>query len=128
VTTYIRFSTLLWDSDSTKKLGILVAAHELRDSDDISKGSHSDLVKALRWINENLEVPKILKKEEHRRAISWFKPEAKVMIQKMWELVAIMRENGIEVEILKTDDPGNVLYEDRLQIIAKPRKGKRVPW
>ncbi len=73
---YLRFSTKIWDLDSTRNLGILVAAHELRETGDLSKLEHEHLRNTLKWFNQRLVVPKILENDEHRHAISWFKPEA----------------------------------------------------
>ena len=125
---YLRFSTTAQDKDSTRKLGILVAAHEIRDNSNISKEDHDILRNTLIWFNEQLEIPKILKNEEHRRALSWFKPEAKEAIRRMWGLTEILKQHGIEVEIHKTDDPGIIIYEDDWQVVAKPKKGAKVPW
>jgi hypothetical protein len=125
---FLRFSTKILDTDSTRNLGILVAAHELRDEGNISKDEHEVLRKALKWFNEQLSIPKILEDQEHRRAISWFKPDAREPIRRMWELAELLKYHGIEIEIHKTNDPGIVIYEDGWQVIAKPVKGKKVPW
>jgi len=125
---YLRFSTKQLDPESSRNTGILVAAHTLRDEGDISVQQHNELRKVLLWFNENLQVPKLLNDVEHRRAISWFKPEAKEAINKMWQLVDVLKSHGIETEVLKTKDPGVVVYEDEWQLIAKPRKGQKVPW
>ena len=122
---YIRFTILDKDSDSGFRTGILVAAHTLRDEGDLSVDEHRQLRLCLSWFNENLEVPKILKKVEHRRAISWFKPEAAEAISKMWELKRILDLHGLYVEVLKSDSPGSVVYEDSLQVAAVPPKGSK---
>jgi hypothetical protein len=46
----------------------------------------------------------------------------------MWELVHVLRAHGLLVELLKTDDPGIVIYRDEWQVVAKPRRGRRLPW
>jgi hypothetical protein len=46
----------------------------------------------------------------------------------MWALKAILETHGYTVEVHKTDDPGIVLFEDGWQVVAKPHKGRRVPW
>lgn len=125
---YLRFSTIEWDPESTRNTGILMAAHELRDEGGLSKDEHKLLRDNLKWFNEKLAVPKILNSEEHRRALSWFKPEGKEAIQKMWELADLLKRQGIEIVIHKTKDPGIVVYEDNWQLVAKPKKGSKVPW
>ncbi len=125
---YLRFSTQQWDTESTRKLGILVAAHELRDGGDITKDEHELLRKTLEWFNNNVSIPKILKNNEHRRALSWFKSSATEPIQKMWELVEVLRLHDINIDVHKTDNPGIVIYEDDWQVVAKTEKGRKVPW
>ena len=46
----------------------------------------------------------------------------------LWDLVHVLRAHGTNVEFLKTDDPGNIVYEDKWQVVATPRKGVRQPW
>ena len=100
------------DPDSRRKQGLLVAAAELRDEGDLEPYEHR-LVHQLRaWFNEHLEVPAVLEDYDTLRALSWFKTEAEKPIAKMWELVHILQAHGVNVELLKTDDPRNVIYED----------------
>ena len=120
----IRFTTLATDPDSGHTSGILVAAHDLRDDGDLTADEHTDLRTALVWFNEHLVVPGILKAEEHRRAISWFKPAASEAISRMWHLKQLLDTHGVHVEVLRTSDPGTVVYEDGWQVIAKPSKGQ----
>ena len=46
------------------------------------------------------------------------------MIDHAWDIVAFLEEKGIFIDILKTDDPGIIIYRDGHQIVAKPRKNK----
>ena len=75
-----------------------------------------------------MSIPKILKKREHRRALSWFKPEASEPIRRMWDLAEILKQHEIEIDVFKTNDPGIIIYEDGWQVVAKPRKGEKSPW
>ena len=38
----------------------------------------------------------------------------------MWTLVRILREHGITVTKITTDNPGYVAYEDEYQVVAIP--------
>jgi hypothetical protein len=122
---FVRFTTLAIDPDSGHAGGILVAAHELRDAGDLTVDEHSDLRTVLSWFNEYLFVPATLGAKEHRRAISWFKPAASEAIRRMWHLKELLDLHGVHVEVLRTSDPGTVVYEDDWQVIAKPYKGQR---
>ncbi len=121
----IRFTTLAADPDSGYTSGVLVSAHTLRDEGDLTPDEHLELGEALSWFNEQLFVPKVLEQSEHRRAISWFKPAAEEAIRRMWHLKYLLDRHGYHVEVLRTLEPGSVVYEDDWQLIAKPRKGQR---
>lgn len=121
----IRFATLAADPDSSRSGGVLVAAHTLRDEGNLSANEHHELRAALAWFNEHLAIPTELADREHRRAISWFKPAAAEAIRRMWQLKEFLDVHGHHVDVLRTADPGTVLYQDDWQVIAKPRKGQR---
>jgi hypothetical protein len=125
---YLRFTLLAEDKDSGRKRGVLVAAHELRDSDKLNPDEHRVLQEALRWFNQNLHVPPCLKSPENRRALSWFKSDAKPPLSRMWALVEIMKVHGFQIELHKTRTPGLILYEDGWQVVAKPVRGRRDAW
>ena len=44
------------------------------------------------------------------------------MIAFFWEIVSILEQHGTPTRILKTRDPGQILYEDRFQIVAASPK------
>ena len=121
----IRFTTLAADPDSGHTSGVLVAAHTLRDEGELTAQEHQQLREALSWFNQELFVPKLLEQTEHRRAISWFKPAADEAIRRMWHLKHLLDFHGCHVEVLRTSEPGTVVYEDDWQVIAKPPKGQR---
>ena len=120
--TFVRFVLLRTDADSGQRQGVLTAANQLRREGDLSRDDHRTLRLALEWFNKNLHSPACLGEPENRRALSWFKATARRPIERMWSLVVILREHGMHVEMLTTDDPGNVLYEDGWQVVAKPRR------
>jgi hypothetical protein len=116
------------DRDSGRKLGVLVAAHRLRDEADLTSEEHTILGEALGWFNQNLNIPECLKKPENRRALSWFKPTAKKPLARMWSLVEVLRAHGVNITVHKARDPGEILYEDGWQVVAKPRRGSKNGW
>ena len=118
---YLRFQTMTPDSQSGRPTGILVAAHQLRDSNGVSVAEEEWLRDHLSYFNEHLKVPSCLKDPEHRRAISWFK-EGSRMIDRVWILKAFLEEQNIFIDVITTRDPGIVVYEDGHQVVAKPRR------
>ncbi len=123
---FIRFTVLSTDADTGKSTGVLVAGHTLRDEGDLSVEEHHQLRLCLQWFNEQLKVPsKLYKDLQNKRALSWFKPSAAEHIKHMWELKHILDHHGLHVNVLKTHEPGKVVYEDEWQVLAIPAKGQR---
>lgn len=122
----IRFATLSVDVDTGKGVGVLVAGHTLRDGGDLSVEDHRELRLCLKWFNDNLAVPstETVYTIQNKRALSWFKPSAVQHIRRMWDLKAVLDRHDIHVAVLKTSQPGKILFEDDLQLIALPKKGQ----
>ncbi len=119
---FLRFQTKLPDRDSGKPTGIFVVAHELRDSDRVSREEEEWLRSCLAWFKMHLKVPRCLRDPANRRAISWFKGDNRNAISRIWDLVAFLKDYGIFIDIVRTRDPGIIIYEDGYQVVAKPRR------
>ncbi|HNO78413.1 MAG TPA: hypothetical protein PKN33_10175 [Phycisphaerae bacterium] len=70
-------------------------------------------------------MPKVLSNEGTQRAISWFRSTANEPIQKVRDMAALLEVNDVHVRMVKTNDPGTVIYEDDWQVVAVPRKRKK---
>jgi hypothetical protein len=125
---FVRFVLLERNPQSHRRTGLLVAAHALRDSDEL-EGEEFERLRALcAWFNKNVNVPKVLGAEGNERALSWFKAGATKPIAKMWEVAAFFEARDRPIEVLRTDDPGMILFEDGWQVVAKPGRGRQVSW
>lgn len=118
---FLRFQTRIPDPRSGHPTGILVAAHELRDGDRLSKEDEAWLRKHLAYFNMHLRIPACLKDPDSRRGISWFRATSG-MLDRVWELAAFMEEQGIFIDMIRTADPGIIYYEDGHQVVAKRKK------
>ena len=117
---YLRFVTTRIDKDSHKPEGVFAASYKLLDSGDLTKDEWQHIREILNWFNANLPTPP--KHFDADRAIFWFKSSAEESIQKIWELVYVLRHHGHHVEIHKCRALGNVLWEDKFQVAAFPSK------
>lgn len=122
---FVRFQTKIPDPDSGKPGGIFVAAYQLRDSNSLTRDEEAWLMACLAWFKMHLKVPECLSESVNRRAICWFKGDNRNAISRIWDLVAFLKEHDVFVDIIRTRDPGTIVYEDGYQVAAKPRK-KRV--
>ena len=73
------------------------------------------------FYNENLPVPRVLEDYESRRALSWFKELAVDFVQKMWRLAEILKEYGVQVNVVRARYPKLVLYSDDYQVVTHER-------
>ncbi len=80
----------------------------------------------LDWFNGNLPVPKgrhfaiKSRKRWYDDGICWFRAEAREMIGHAYVLASLLRDCGVLIERLRTEHPGQILYRDDYQVVAKP--------
>lgn len=80
------------------------------DAENTSEQDRAALRELLDWFMKNLRVPPALEYKGTERALSWYFSSAKEQIGKTWELVEVLRRQGLEVQLLKTSNPGVVVY------------------
>ena len=119
---FIRFVILKRDKQSDSQLGIFQAAIALRDSCALAAHESAWLDRELGWLRMHLKSPDCLREPGNRRALSWFHPHAVGAIKRVRSIAALLEENGLFVRTVTTSDPGIILYEDRWQVVAKPRR------
>ena len=123
---YLRFVVAEKDEDSGRRQGIFIVAYALRDSGNLLDYEAERITESLTWFKKNLKIPDkfsiSVKSNAKPRAISWYKNTALECISRMYALKAILETNGIFVELIKTDNPGLIVYEDEHQVTAEPFK------
>ena len=122
---YVRFQGKQQNTTSSSKLGIFQLAFELRDDGDLLRYQEEILLKNIAWLKDHLKSPAILRESGDYRAISWFHHRAKEPIRGIREIKAILEEHGYHIDQITTRDPGEIIYEDEFQEVAKPRKKSR---
>lgn len=121
---FLRFEIEEKDQDSGHKMGLFSAMGELVH-DGVLYEYEIDLEKEIySWFKENLKVPRVQASDSayyaKPGAISWFKNSAIDHIDKMRQYAQILDAHGVSVLQVKTDRPGNIVYEDKYQIAAIP--------
>ena len=107
-------------------MGLFTHVYETLENCDLMPHEEELLRERLAWFKMHLRVPACLSEEGNERAICWFKPEARRPVDYAWDMISVLREQGLDVEMIKTRDPGTVLYEDGWQVVAKPRRSNRL--
>jgi len=115
---FLRFAVKQIDEDSRRPQGVFTAAYDLLDSCRLAQEESSQLRNLLTWFEDNLPSPP----EEYYagRAVFWFKAGSNESINRIWELVQILRLHDYHVEVHKCRRLANVSYEDDYQVAAYP--------
>jgi len=121
---FFRFVTSRIDEDSGRRLGMFQAAADLLDSGRLTPPEEERVDKIYNWFDANLQEPISFSRSRRphaaNRAISWFKDSAAEHLARMREMASILEDNGIWVEIVQTNRPGYIVYEDEFQVAAEP--------
>ena len=108
------------DGQHHKELtGILTEARLLRDRDELTAEEDARLAELYEWFNEHVPVPPFSTGDFPRDAVSWFKDDVGEPVTMMWNVVTLLREHDVEVRLLRSPNPGRVLYEDRVQVLVE---------
>jgi hypothetical protein len=91
--------------------GLVTEARLLRDRGELAEYETERLEETYEWFNANLPCPPYSSSGWSRDAVSWFKDSAKESIQRMRELAVLLESNGFIVRMLRSENPGKVLYE-----------------
>ena len=123
---YIRFITGEIDDTSNREAGVFQAAYRLWRHDTLPDYEQARVRELLDWFNANLDKPgrfttsKPPYYRKKNRAISWFKDTATEHIAKLREIIIILDNHDIHTEMIQTDRPGYIVYEDAHQVVAEP--------
>lgn len=121
---YLRFVIPVMDEKSRRRQGVFQTAYDLRDSGRLPEYQQDELRELLRWFSENLKEPERFSRSRrsgaHAHAISWFKDFAGECIGRIRHICRILGENDVPTEMISTERPGYVVYEDEHQVVAEP--------
>ena len=129
---FVRFVTGVSDPDDGTPLGVFAACYDLLRDEDTDETMAAELRAYLDWFKEHLDTPDSFTRHafmgrgssgEQGKALCWYRSSSQNFIRHMWTLVRILREHGITVTKITTDNPGYVAYEDEYQVVAIPVAG-----
>ena len=121
---YIRFVVGNHDDDHRWLTGIITEARLLRDRAGLHPHEVERLEQIYEWFNTNLPRPPFSTSAWPRNTASWFKDSAGPPIEKMWEIVALLKEHSVPVRLLRSKNPGRILYEEDYQVVVEEWQGR----
>lgn len=102
--------------------GIITEARLLRDRGQLAPYQAAWLEDTYAWLNDHLPCPPFSTSNWGPEAVSWFKDTAEPSIKKMWEISTLLEDHGTAVRLLRSKNPGKVVYEDDFQIVVQEWK------
>lgn len=115
-------------------LGIFHGAYYCRKDPECSPILREAIQREVDWFNDYLPVPRarVFEVKSRKRFIAvgicWFKCDAREMIRRAYTLQALLGECGYVVTRLRTERPGQILYADDYQVVAKPAEVTPTMW
>ena len=102
--------------------GLVTEARMLRDSGALASYEIELLEATYEWLNRHLPCPPFSSAGWSRDAVSWFNDSATDAIKQMRQLAVLLESHGLLVRMLRSENPGKILYEDRFQVVVEEWK------
>ena len=121
---FVRFVIHKNDQNSGRRQGIFQAISDLEHDGALLAHEQKQYDEIYEWFRHNLKKPRSFSRSSkpHAKnvALSWYKDAAVEHIAKMHALVQVLEAHGVSVDVLHTERPGYIVYEDEFQLIAEP--------
>lgn len=121
---FVRFVTDKMDKVAGQRLGVFQAIFDLIDADEFESFELSEANALCDWFHRHLAAPDRFSRSQRSgaasRAICWFKSSATEHVSRMHNLCRLLREHGISTEMICSERPGYVVFEDEHQLAAEP--------
>jgi len=122
---FIRFVVDAPGEPADRLDGLFVHTRGLRDESLLEPYEFQWLDELYAWFNAELPCPPFSREQFPADAVSWFRSSATRFVTRMWDLAALLRKHGQPVKMLKSGDPGVIVYQDEYQVVAHPRLTRR---
>lgn len=119
---FIRFVVGGDDEDHRQLTGIVAEARFLRDDGLLTHQEDEQLERVYDWLNARLPCPPFKTVGWSKDAVSWFRDTADEPIRQFRILAALLGSHERQVRMLRSKNPGKILYEDKFQVVVEEWK------
>lgn len=123
---FIRFVVGADDENHRSLSGIFTEANLLKEDGNLSPYEEEWLEEVFGWFNSHLPCPPFAAGRFSRDAVAWFKADSSEFIARMWDIVALIQNHDVPVRLLKSQNPGKIVYEDDHQIVVEEWRRLRI--
>ncbi len=131
---YVRFISPQRIKGRRGYYGIFQAALDVVYDDATPYHFYLPLRELLDWFNDHLPCPDngsfTVRSRKRRQpvGICWFRGDAAEMVGNAHLMAAMLKECDIPISQIATRNPGQLLYRDDYQVVAKPYKETPINW
>lgn len=131
---YVRFHSPWEEVRPGVHAGLFGPAYACERDPRVAEGLRAALREEIVWFKANLPVPKercfVVRSRKRwlNVGICWFVDDAREAIARAFTLAWLLRECGVPVSKVATRRPGQILYRDAWQIVAKPEAATPTVW
>ena len=116
---YVRIQGRDLSDRTDKPVGIFCAIHRLRNAKKMTDEEWAYFYPIGIWFEENLPNPPFYDDDKRKLPITWFKTAtAGFMLEKLRPLMDIMEKYAQPCNMVFTNFPGRIVYEDEWQVAA----------
>ena len=122
---YMRFVVPVRDNWTGVETGFFTGLFDVKYRDQPApRWLRDEVVRELDWFNSNLGAPERLTRPSGRfgdiRGVCWFRPEAGEAVSRARYCAWLLEEGGIPVREIRSAQPGEIIWRDDMQVVAKP--------
>ncbi len=131
---YVRFHSPWAEVRHGVHYGLFGPAYDHARHPGVAEGLRRALWHEIDWFEQHLPVPArrsfVVKSKKRWRSVGicWFVDGAREMIAHAFTISALLHECGVPVSKVATHRPGQILYRDAYQIVAKPDEATPTVW
>ena len=119
---FVRFVVGANGEDHRRLTGVVAEARFLLDDGLLSAEEEARLAASYDWLNSHLPVPPFSTSSWPDDVSAWFKHTAHEPIRCMRDLAGLLEDHGQPVRMLRSRNPGRVVYEDEFQVVVAEYK------
>ncbi|NJP94053.1 hypothetical protein HCN51_32245 [Nonomuraea sp. FMUSA5-5] len=116
---YVRFQVRYYGRLGVP-VGIFAACHHLRRAGRLTPADDRLFTEVDGWFIARLPYPPFYADGNTVRAVPWFKPGAAALIAALAPLEDLLRRYAVPYDVVRSPDPGTIIYEDEFQIGVLP--------
>lgn len=123
---YVRFEASVANSRGVKP-GVFALANGLAHAGELSPDDYLWWRRSNDWMNAAYADPasvdaRLFDQSVHPSTECWFKMSANHLVSRTREYLGLLDRYGVEWVERRSDDPGQILYEDNAQVVVDPRR------